>query len=71
MLVSKHHIIQFKRTRIEAEQIYENVKDHIPEGRAIFIATDERNKKFFDPLRKHYKLRFLDDYKKELEGVNT
>ena len=61
---------QFKRTRIEAEEIYNNVKDVLPEGRTIFIATDERNKSFFDPLKQHYEIRFLDDYKHLLEGVN-
>ena len=62
---------QFKRTRIEADEIYNNVKDKLPDGRPIFIATDERNKKFFDPLKEHYKVRFLDDYKHLLEGLNT
>jgi hypothetical protein len=28
----------------------------------MYIATDERNKTFFDDLAKHYDLRFLDDY---------
>ena len=62
---------QFKRTRIEAKEIYDNVKDILPEGRPLFIATDERDKSFFDPLKQHYKIRFLDDYKHLLEGVNT
>uniref|UniRef100_A0A7S3P737 O-fucosyltransferase family protein n=1 Tax=Amphora coffeiformis TaxID=265554 RepID=A0A7S3P737_9STRA len=62
---------QFKRTRIEAKEIYNNVKDVLPEGRPLFIATDERDKKFFDPLKQHYEIRFLDDYKHLLDGVNT
>ena len=62
---------QFKRTRIDAEEIYKNVKDVLPDGRSLFIATDERDKKFFDPLKKHYTVRFLDDYMHLLEGVNT
>jgi hypothetical protein len=28
----------------------------------LFIATDEKNKTFFDPIKKHHELRFLDDY---------
>jgi hypothetical protein len=62
---------QFKKTRIEATEIYNNVKDILPEGRPVYIATDERNKKFFDPLKEHYQIRFLDDYQHLLEGVNT
>lgn len=62
---------QFKTTRIDASEIYENAKDQLTPNSTIFIATDERDKKFFDPLREHYDILFLDDFKKELEGVNT
>ena len=40
------------------------------EGATIYIATDERDKKFFNPLKEHYNIWFLDDFMKELEGVN-
>lgn len=62
---------QFKTTRISAEEIYENSKDELTPNSTIFIATDERDKNFFNPLRSHYDLLFLDDFKQELEGVNT
>jgi hypothetical protein len=62
---------QFKTTRISAEEIYANSKDELTPNTTIFIATDERDKSFFDPLREHYDLLFLDDFKDELEGVNT
>ena len=62
---------QFKATRIEADEIYENSKDELTPNSTIFVATDERNKAFFDPLRAHYDLLFLDDFKDELKGVNT
>ena len=61
---------QFKATRIPAEEIYDNTKTELTPGTTIFIATDERDKKFFDPLREHYDLLFLDDFNTELEGVN-
>jgi hypothetical protein len=48
---------QFKKTRISAEEIYENTKDVLTANSSIFIATDERDKKFFDPLREHYDVR--------------
>ena len=37
----------------------------------IFIATDEKNSSFFDPLRQHYNLLFLNDFKDLIEGVNS
>ena len=61
---------QFKQTRIDAKEIYENVKDTLPEGATIYIATDERDKKFFGPLREHYNILLMDDFKDELAGVN-
>jgi hypothetical protein len=62
---------QFKTTRITASEIYENSKDELTPNSTIFIATDEHDKKFFDPLREHYDILFLDDFQHELEDVNT
>jgi Holliday junction resolvase RusA-like endonuclease len=62
---------QFKTTRISADEIYENVHDVLTENKTVYVATDERDKSFFDPLREHYDLVFLDDFKHELEGVNS
>lgn len=41
------------------------------EGGLLYIATDERDKSFFDPFRKHYDIVFLDDFKHLLTKVNT
>lgn len=62
---------QFKVTRIGADEIYENSKDELAPNSTVFIATDERDKKFFEPLRAHYDILFLDDFKNELKDVNT
>ena len=62
---------QYKNTRISAEELYENSKDQLTPNATIFIATDERDKSFFDPLRKHYAIYTLDDFMQDLEGVNT
>jgi GDP-fucose protein O-fucosyltransferase len=62
---------QYKDTRISAEEIYANTKDKLIANSTIFVATDERDKSFFDPLKKHYNLFFLDDFMHLLEGVNT
>lgn len=54
---------QYKRTRIDANEIYINVADVLPNGTSLYIATDERDKSFFDPLRQHYDVKTMDDFK--------
>ena len=54
--------LQYKQVKIPAEEWYENLKEIWHEGEMLFIATDERNKTFFDPLKQHHEVRFLDDY---------
>ena len=61
---------QFKTTRVGIEEIIANTKEHLTEGYTIFIATDERDKKFFEPMKKKYDLLFLDDFKDELGDLN-
>ena len=61
---------QYKATRIPAQDIYEISKDVIPEGSTVYIGTDERDKSFFDDLKKHYDVLFLDDFQHLLEGMN-
>eukprot|EP00538_Stauroneis_constricta_P012709 CAMPEP_0119555404 /NCGR_PEP_ID=MMETSP1352-20130426/7633_1 /TAXON_ID=265584 /ORGANISM="Stauroneis constricta, Strain CCMP1120" /LENGTH=1158 /DNA_ID=CAMNT_0007602161 /DNA_START=358 /DNA_END=3834 /DNA_ORIENTATION=+ len=53
---------QYKMVKLPAEEWYNNTKELWHEGETLFIATDERNKTFFDPIKEHHKLRFLDDY---------
>jgi hypothetical protein len=62
---------QYTVTRAEAEEIYEMTSKQIPDDTTVYIATDERKKTFFDPLKKHYDVVFLEDFKHELQGVNT
>ena len=54
---------QYKDTRLEADELYKLSKDVLHADGVLYIATDERNKKFFDPFRAHYKIYFLDDFK--------
>jgi hypothetical protein len=54
--------LQYKEVKIDGLTWYENLKDVWHEGEILFIATDERNKTFFDPIKKHHDVRFLDDY---------
>ena len=61
---------QYKHTRVGAEEIYSVTAKLLNTNSTIFIATDEKNKAFFDPLRKHYHLYFLDDFKHLLPDVS-
>ena len=54
--------LQYKRVKIPAIEWYENTKEVWQEKEILYMATDERNKTFFDDLAVHYDLRFLDDY---------
>ena len=54
--------LQFKAVKIPAEEWYNNTYEIWQKNEILFIATDERNKTFFDPIKKYHDLRFLDDY---------
>jgi hypothetical protein len=60
-----------EQTRVEADVIYDNVKDVLVENSTIFIATDEKNASFFVPLEQHYNVFYLRDFKHLLQGVNV
>lgn len=51
----------------------QNVGQFIPEGQLLFIATDERNKSFFDAFHSRFpRIRYLDDFMDyaELREIN-
>mmetsp|Transcript_12316 Transcript_12316/g.17538 ORF Transcript_12316/g.17538 Transcript_12316/m.17538 type:complete len:406 (+) Transcript_12316:581-1798(+) len=56
--------LQYKKVKIDAEEWRDNLKDTWVDNEILYIATDERNKTFFDPLKMNgsHELRFLDDY---------
>ena len=62
--------LQYDEAFIEAGQIIDNVGDLLEEGGTIFIATDEKNMTYFDPLREHYHLYFLNDFMDEVGTIN-
>lgn len=61
---------QYKATRVSADEIYEISRDIVPENTTVYIGTDERNKTFFDPLKEHYHVSFLDDYLHLIPDLN-
>jgi GDP-fucose protein O-fucosyltransferase len=63
---------QYVGTRVEAAEILKMAQRQIPKGATLYMATDERDKNFFQPLKDHYDLVFLDDFHDEaLVGINT
>mmetsp|Transcript_4344 Transcript_4344/g.6371 ORF Transcript_4344/g.6371 Transcript_4344/m.6371 type:complete len:621 (-) Transcript_4344:121-1983(-) len=61
---------QYKLTRISADKLYEQSKDELTEGSVLYIATDERDKSFFNPLKEHYRVFFMDDFKDLIQDIN-
>jgi len=61
---------QYKKTRLSAPELLERSKGKLYPGGVVYIATDERDKSFFDPFRSEYDIVFLDDYKHVLHGIN-
>jgi len=54
----------------EATDIYKiSVKD-IPDGSTVYIATDDMNRTFFQPLTDHYDVYFLGDFQELLGDLN-
>jgi hypothetical protein len=59
--------------KIPAANMLANVGQFIPEGQLLFIATDERNKSFFDAFHSRFpRIRYLDDFMDyaELRSIN-
>jgi len=61
---------QYKATRVEADVLYQKSKNELTEDATVYIATDERNKTFFDPLKEHYNVLFLDDFMHLMNETN-
>lgn len=61
---------QYKVTRVNASEIYNISKDVIPDKSTVYIGTDEHDKTFFNDLKKHYDIVFLDDYLHLVKGMN-
>lgn len=62
---------QYKATRVSADKIYAQTKKVIAENSTVFVATDERDQSFFELLKQHYDLVFLDDFHEALGDLNT
>jgi len=61
---------QFPMTEMSADKILAEIRNEIEPASTIYIATDERDPTFFDPLREVYDLKFIGDFGDMLKGVN-
>jgi hypothetical protein len=50
----------YRRLAVSASYIAASIGDVLTPGATVYIATDERNKSFFDPLRHVYNVKFMD-----------
>lgn len=49
--------------KLPASKILSNIGSFLPKNQLVYVATDERNKSFFDAFRSHFpQVKFLDDY---------
>jgi len=62
---------QYPPTQLPADKLYDLSKGELEEGATLYVATDERNKGFFDIFKKHFDVVFLDDFaSKVIPDVN-
>jgi hypothetical protein len=64
---------QYKVVKLPASKILSNIEAFVPRNQLVYVATDERNKSFFDAFRSHFpQVKFLDDYMDyaDLRSVN-
>ena len=62
---------QFRNALIPPEELNQITEKYILEKNStIYIATDEKNRTYFDILTQHYDICFLDDFANEVKGIN-
>ena len=62
---------QYKKMKLSGEEWFLNTRDVLEKNEILYIATDEKDKDFFDPFRRAgYTLKFLSDYT-ELAGLKA
>jgi len=62
---------QFGDYIVSSSELYQNTKQELTPGRTVYIATDEKDKSYFQPMSNVYDVVFLDNFKAELGNLNT
>jgi hypothetical protein len=55
---------QYKKTKISAEEWLNATMGILRPGEIVYVATDEKDRSFFNPLKQHYNIKFLDQFSK-------
>ncbi len=54
--------VQYPEQVLSAERVAENARDIFHPGERLFIATDEIDRQYFQPLAEHYDLKFIGEF---------
>lgn len=61
---------QYTPTRLSADELYK-LSPELTEGATLYVATDERDKAFFNIFKEHYDVVFLDDFLHVIKDIDT
>lgn len=59
------------KTLMNAEEVYANIADIMTPQSTLYIATDEKNRSYFEPFFQQHHVYFLDDFEHLVAGLNT
>lgn len=62
---------QYKDLRIDSQPLFDYVSPEIPEGSKLYIATDHKDKSFFDIFKTKYDVVFYEDIQKQIEHLDV
>ena len=54
-----------------AEALLVDTEDVVPRNATVYIATDEKDKSWFDPLRKRFHVYFLDNFLHDIKDLSS
>lgn len=63
--------IQYPERVVSAADLLKQSESFLPERSLVYIATDERDKSYFQPFTEKYNVLFLDDFSPQTEGINA
>lgn len=64
-------LILFTITYMFISALFICIQDELTEGTTLYIATQEKDKQFFDIFKEHYDVVFLDDFIHQIGDLNT
>jgi len=62
--------VQFPDTQMNASQIVLEIQEFVNPGNVLFIATDEHDRSFFQPVEEVYDVKYVGDFASEMAEIN-